>query len=98
MVTLVTRLSLWLDGTHDSSYEHALHYGAAFDMHTHTSNLVLMMHLVEEAFHNTHKNSNTRSTLHTTFIVKNNKTSQKKLRSYFLFIRILKDGIGFLIS
>jgi len=82
---IVKRLSLWLDGTHDSSYEHALHYGAVFDKHIHTSNLVLLMHLVEEAFRNIHKNSKTWSTLHTSFIVY---IEQKKnLRVIFCLFR-----------
>lgn len=47
--------SLGLDGKHDSFYEHALHYGAVSDMHIHTSNLLLSMLLVGEAFGNTYK-------------------------------------------
>lgn len=50
MFTIVTCLSLLLDGTHDSFSEHALDSGAASDMHIHTSNLLLLIHLVEEAF------------------------------------------------
>ncbi|CAJ1937679.1 unnamed protein product [Sphenostylis stenocarpa] len=50
MLRLVTRLSLWLDGTHDSFCEHALHYGAVSDMHIHTNNLLLLMRPVEDAF------------------------------------------------